>query len=140
MIESNEKDRLKIKAGKRTYFFDLKTTKDKKYYLQITESKHIGNSIERYSIMILQEEFNEFKEALNNILDFKENETININKSYTFGEIRKTIPNAYIKWSEEEEEELLKLYSEGMKIKELSLHFNRTRGAIESRLKKLFDI
>lgn len=141
MSEENEKETLKIKAGKRTYFFDLKTTKDEKYYLEITESKNIGNSFERYSIMIFQEEFDKFKEALNTILDFKEKETINNkeNKTFNLEEIRKKIPNAYRKWEVNEDEELLRLDSEGMTIKELSLYFNRTKGSIESRLKRLFE-
>ena len=44
MLEKKIKDKneiysQKIKAGKRTYFFDVKSTRSKDYYLTITESK-----------------------------------------------------------------------------------------------------
>ena len=44
---------------------------------------------------------------------------------------------AYLSWSEEDEDQLTKLYQKGYKIKELSELFGRTRGSIRARLKKL---
>ena len=53
----------KIRAGRRrTYFFDVKTTKANDYYLTITESKkrHDNNGYERHKVFIYKEDFNKF--------------------------------------------------------------------------------
>jgi hypothetical protein len=58
----------KVKAGKRTYFFDVKSTRSNDYYLTITESKkrfkEDGFSYEKHKIFLYKEDFNKFLEAL----------------------------------------------------------------------------
>lgn len=58
----------RIRAGKRTYFFDVKVTSSKDYYVAITERKKkaIGNenSYEKHQIFLYKEDFNKFVEAL----------------------------------------------------------------------------
>jgi NAD+--asparagine ADP-ribosyltransferase len=58
----------KVKAGKRTYFFDVKATRAKDYYLTITESKkqysEDGNRYEKHKIFLYKEDLNKFLEAL----------------------------------------------------------------------------
>lgn len=60
----------KVKAGKRTYFFDVKATRSNDYYLTITESKkrfkEDGFTYEKHKIFLYKEDFNKFVEALNN--------------------------------------------------------------------------
>jgi hypothetical protein len=58
-----------VKAGKRTYFFDVKTTKDNDYYLTITESKRRvdrdGKFIyEKHKIFLYREDFEKFENGL----------------------------------------------------------------------------
>ena len=61
----------KVKAGKRTYFFDVKSTRSNDYYLTITESKKRYNkddegfTYEKHKIFLYKEDFNKFMEALN---------------------------------------------------------------------------
>ena len=59
----------KVKAGKRTYFFDVKATRSNDYYLTITESikrfKDDGFTYEMHKIFFYKEDFNKFLEALN---------------------------------------------------------------------------
>lgn len=59
----------KVKAGKRTYFFDVKATRSNDYYLTITESKKRfkddGFTYEKHKIFLYKEDFNKFLEALN---------------------------------------------------------------------------
>lgn len=59
----------KVKAGKRTYFFDVKSTRSNDYYLTITESKkrfkEDGFTYEKHKIFLYKEDFNKFVEALN---------------------------------------------------------------------------
>ncbi len=55
----------RVKAGKRTYFFDVKATKGNDYYITITESKKSfgdGSNI-KHKIFLYKEDFNKFMEA-----------------------------------------------------------------------------
>ncbi|WP_299250619.1 DUF3276 family protein [uncultured Cytophaga sp.] len=58
----------RIKAGKRTYFFDVKSTRSNDYYLTITESKKRfkddGFYYEKHKIFLYKEDFNKFIAAL----------------------------------------------------------------------------
>jgi hypothetical protein len=68
----------KVKAGKRTYFFDVKSTRSNDYYLTITESKkrfkEDGFTYEKHKIFLYKEDFNKFMEALNNTVNHVKNE------------------------------------------------------------------
>ena len=59
----------RVRAGKRTYFFDVKATRSNDYYLTITESKRRykddGYYYEKHKIFLYKEDFNKFIEALN---------------------------------------------------------------------------
>jgi translation elongation factor EF-4 len=61
-----------IKAGKRTYFFDIKSTKGNDLYLTITESKKtFENGIESYQkhkIFLYKEDFEKFKEGFEDVI------------------------------------------------------------------------
>jgi hypothetical protein len=63
----------KVKAGKRTYFFDVKSTRSNDYYLTITESKkrfkEEGFTYEKHKIFLYKEDFNKFIEALANTVN-----------------------------------------------------------------------
>jgi hypothetical protein len=58
-------------------------------------------------------------------------------KSYTLDEKRINHPNAYLKWTEQDDEKLEILFCEGKTIRELSEYFGRNNGAIRSRIEKL---
>lgn len=70
----------KVKAGKRTYFFDVKSTRSNDYYLTITESKkrfnkdNEGFTYEKHKIFLYKEDFNKFMEALNSTVNHVKNE------------------------------------------------------------------
>jgi len=68
----------KVKAGKRTYFFDVKSTRSNDYYLTITESKkrfkEDGFSYEKHKIFLYKEDFNKFLEALTNTVNHVKHE------------------------------------------------------------------
>ena len=78
MEDNNEKGREEIyservRAGKRTYFFDVKATRGNDYYLTITESKRKpkddGFVYEKHKIFLYKEDFNKFLEAMNNTVN-----------------------------------------------------------------------
>jgi hypothetical protein len=58
----------RVKAGKRTYFFDVKATRSNDYYLTITESKRKykedGFYYEKHKIFLYKEDFAKFMDAL----------------------------------------------------------------------------
>ena len=63
-----------VKAGKRTYFFDVKATRNNDYYLTITESKKKfdkdGNaSFEKHKIFLYKEDFEKFAEGLSEAVE-----------------------------------------------------------------------
>jgi len=70
-----------VRAGKRTYFFDVKATKKNDYYLTITESKKRydkeGNfSFEKHKIFLYKEDFDKFSDGLMSALDFIRNSNL----------------------------------------------------------------
>ena len=64
-----------VRAGKRTYFFDVKATRKNEYYLTITESKKRSDSggssfYEKHKIFLYKEDFDKFAEGLTEIIDY----------------------------------------------------------------------
>ena len=64
-----------VKAGKRTYFFDVKATRADDYYLTITESKKKWNDegryyYEKHKLFLYKEDFDKFSEGLQEVVDF----------------------------------------------------------------------
>ncbi len=68
----------RVKAGKRTYFFDVKSTRGNDYYLTITESKKRyqddGFTYEKHKIFLYKEDFDKFVTALNDTVDYVKTE------------------------------------------------------------------
>jgi hypothetical protein len=67
-----------VRAGKRTYFFDVKATRMDDYYLTITESKkRLGKEgkvyYEKHKIFLYKEDFEKFTEGLKNAVEFIDN-------------------------------------------------------------------
>ena len=68
-----------VRAGKRTYFLDVKATRRNDYYLTITESKKKFNRdgkhyFEKHKVFLYKEDFDKFTENLQEVIDFiKEN-------------------------------------------------------------------
>jgi hypothetical protein len=64
-----------VRAGKRTYFFDVKATRRNDFYLTITESKkRIGRDgkfyFEKHKIFLYKEDFEKFAEGLNEVVEY----------------------------------------------------------------------
>jgi hypothetical protein len=64
-----------IRAGKRTYFFDVKSTRNNEYYLTITESKKKyaddGNfRYEKHKLFLYPEDFDKFTDTFNEVIGF----------------------------------------------------------------------
>ena len=64
-----------VRAGRRTYFFDVRETKASDYYLTITESKKFTNDdgtffYKKHKIYLYKEDFSDFKNNLTEIMDY----------------------------------------------------------------------
>lgn len=64
-----------MRAGRRTYFFDVRATKAGDYYLTITESKKFTNEdgsyhYKKHKIYLYKEDFSEFKEILGEMTNY----------------------------------------------------------------------
>ena len=67
----------KVKAGKRrTYFVDVRQTKGNDYYLTITEStkRFDSDQYERHKIFLYKEDFNRFRDAVNDAINHVQTE------------------------------------------------------------------
>lgn len=64
-----------VRAGRRTYFFDVRSTRAGDYYLTMTESKRDFNEdgtpfYRKHKIYLYKEDFGNFTEALNEMTDY----------------------------------------------------------------------
>ncbi len=79
MEESYERNEIyskAVRAGKRTYFFDVKSTRGDDYYLTITESKRRFQnddgkfSYEKHKLFLYKEDFEKFMEGLSDAISY----------------------------------------------------------------------
>lgn len=64
-----------VKAGRRTYFFDVRATRGDDYFLTITESRKVQNpdgnyTYDRHKIFLYKEDFEKFSNGLAEVVDF----------------------------------------------------------------------
>ena len=64
-----------LRAGRRTYFFDVRSTKAGDYYLTLTESKKFTNEdgsfhYKKHKIYLYKEDFSEFSSILNEMTNY----------------------------------------------------------------------
>ena len=82
----------KVRAGKRTYFFDVKATRSNDYYVTITESKkrlEDGVFI-KHKIFLYKEDFEKFADGLKDTIDYiKANQEV-VEKRYEYSDAPET--------------------------------------------------
>ncbi|NCD69787.1 DUF3276 family protein [Mucilaginibacter agri] len=78
----------KIRAGKRTYFFDVKATRSNDYYITVTESKkRLEDGVfVKHKIFLYKEDFEKFAEGLKCTVDYIKSHQEVVEKRYEFGE------------------------------------------------------
>ena len=64
-----------VRAGKRTYFFDVKATRKNDYFLTVTESKkqfedEVNFHYEKHKIFLYKEDFDKFVDGLQEAIDY----------------------------------------------------------------------
>ena len=102
MENNNENDNYRneiysksVRAGKRTYFFDVKSTRGGDHYLTLTESKkkfdQEGNfHFEKHKIFLYKEDFEKFSDGLSDVL----NKIAELNEGNTSEEVEQTQPSS----------------------------------------------
>ena len=75
LIDQEEIHSKVMRAGRRTYFFDVRSTKAGDYYLTLTESKKFTNDdgsfhYKKHKIYLYKEDFQAFRENLEEMMDF----------------------------------------------------------------------
>jgi hypothetical protein len=66
-----------VKAGKRTYYFDVKETKNGEKYITVTERKRRykddgSYKVEKHKIFLYKEDFDKFADALDDVIEYVE--------------------------------------------------------------------
>lgn len=90
-FENKEREEVfskKVRAGKRTYFFDVKSTRSNDYYVTVTESKkRLEDGVfVKHKIFLYKEDFEKFSEGLKEVIDYiKANQEV-VEKRYEFSE------------------------------------------------------
>ena len=135
MAENRSKEEgNRIRAGSRTYFFDIKQSQNGEKYLVISESRQVGTTYQHDRVMVFEEHLETFRAGLEEAITSIEGPSQP--KSY-LEKTRQEHPKAYEKWSPEEDEQLKKKHDMGLDTSELAKCFGRQPGAIRSRLNKL---
>ena len=80
-----------VRAGKRTYFFDVKATKGNDYYLTVTESKRRVDKdgrfvYDKHKIFLYKEDFEKFTEGLEEVIKFIKDKCPVTERVYTEGD------------------------------------------------------
>lgn len=81
MMEGNDKRQRNevysqaVRAGRRTYFFDVKETRKGDFYLTITESKKVFDRdnkfhFEKHKLFLYKEDFDKYKDALDDTVSY----------------------------------------------------------------------
>ena len=86
----------KVRAGKRTYFFDVKATRSNDYYVTVTESKkrlEDGVFI-KHKIFLYKEDFEKFAEGLKESIDYIKAHQEVVEKRYEFAENQPEVAKA----------------------------------------------
>jgi len=83
----------KVRAGKRTYFFDVKATRSNDYYITVTESKkRLEDGVfVKHKIFLYKEDFEKFAEGLKDTIDYiKANQEV-VEKRYEYSEVSEVV-------------------------------------------------
>ena len=148
---------LRVAAGPRTYFLDIKRSREGAAYLVISEARRSesGAGYDHDRVMVFEEHLDGFAEAFEQALALVRGLPRRTpaappaasarhfpapaapEKAYDVTSIREQFPSAYAPWSDEDDARLRVRYLEGASVRQLVAEFGRKAGGIRSRLRKL---
>lgn len=127
----------RVSAGRNTFFIDARQALNDHYYISITESRRQENgTFQQQKVIVFEESVKEFRETVEEAARMIEELSGN-RRGEEIAEIRKTHPRAFMKWDEDEEKKLEKLFKKGTGIEELAVEFGRSPGSVLARLERM---
>jgi superfamily I DNA/RNA helicase len=111
--------------------------KNSLYIPETLMPKELPASSQIHIIKVAQEEKTAKVQSAFDINHLYLEQAMTIDKTNSFQQIRQTHKSAYLPWTDELDAELTTMYCEGVNIRDMMKHFGRTRGAINSRIRKL---
>ena len=122
-----------VTCSGRIFYFDVREAENANQYLVITEARKMDEGLERKSFVLFEEDIEKFGQTfLNSLLHFQGKD-----REKMIEELRKTYPNAFMPWSDDQIEQLTTGFAEGVTIAALANQLGRKEGAVIVRLKKL---
>ena len=134
----------RMRAGNKTWCIEVKEDESGTAFLEIIESLKTATWERASRIVVNKEQAEDLLEAMADAVrrlmahEFRKNVPApDVTKSYTVEAVRKEHPQAYARWTPEQDELLERLYREGTPRKKIAAILGREPSAITSRLKKL---
>jgi hypothetical protein len=124
---------MQVLANSRTYRFRVKTNGAGREYLLITEFSTDGSSTETHRIAIFEPHIIAFHTTYLRAAKRLEPKL----RAYDVAKIREDYPNAFTKWTPQEDQQLIASFNKRMQIIDLAKLFGRQPGGIRARLKTL---
>lgn len=132
---------LRVPAGSRTLFVDVKKMPDGSHFLSLSELTRAKCAPGGRSRIVIDADYvDALQEALSAALEYLDAATgrpapeTHSARKRRLADIRRRYPNAYKAWSPENDEGLRTGFEKGKAIRELAREFGRNPGAIRSRL------
>ncbi len=127
----------RVSSGRDTFFIQSKKAKNDHYYITVTDSRRQEDgTFTQQKIIVFEESVKSFREkiieACKSIEDLYEDR-----REKEISEIRKTHPRAFMKWTDQEQEKLEKLFKKGGELEDLSKDFGRSPGSLLARLERM---
>ena len=137
-IKEREIASYSIRTDAGRLFFDLKWG-DRENYLQITQSKKVGeNDFHREKIVLSKSELLSFKDGILKAIGFLDAMENKLNP-FSLESSKPQYANGYKSWEDADDEKLLSLFQEGKSMKEIGTILGRSRGAVKSRFVKIMQ-
>ncbi|PIE51519.1 hypothetical protein CSA37_10955 [Candidatus Fermentibacteria bacterium] len=127
----------RVNAGRNTFFISARQARNGHYYVTITDSRRQEDgTFTQQKVIFFEESAKKMREIITEACRAVE-ELSGTRREKEIEEIRKTHPRAFMKWDEEEEKKLSKLFKKGTELEALSGEFGRSPGSVLARLEKM---
>jgi hypothetical protein len=127
----------RVSAGRNTFFIDARQAVNGHYYISVTDSRRQEDgTFQQQKVIVFEESVKEFADAVSEASKII-GSLYGDRRKEEIAEIRKTHPRAFMKWEEEEEKKLEKLFRKGTDIEALSREFGRSQGSVLARLERM---
>lgn len=124
----------RVSAGGSGYFLDVKEASNGRVFLSMAQSRRLDeNNWKQERIVVFENGLESFRKAILSALDVMDREADERRRA-DLDEVRRIHPKAFEKWSDEDDELLRRLSSEGCSVEEIASKLGRTERAVRMRL------